>query len=105
VVTSAYLPNSGPCRRSPSPPTSISLVLLTMPVVQFASFSSLVQPSFWHELTNLKIDVLRLSDAQLTVNASYAAGRSIRDRETGADVALGCPLSIGGDAFNTDAGQ
>ncbi|KAG9311965.1 hypothetical protein JVU11DRAFT_7235 [Chiua virens] len=72
-----------------------------MPVVQFAPFASLVQPAFWHELTRLKIDVLRLSDESLTVNASYSVGRSIRDRETGKDVPLGCNLSLGSDAFKS----
>ncbi|KAH7920336.1 E1-like protein-activating [Leucogyrophana mollusca] len=70
-----------------------------MPVVQFAPFSSPVQPNFWHELTRMKIDVFRLSDEALTVNGSYSVGRSIRDRETGQDIALGCNLSIGGDAY------
>ncbi|KAH9978355.1 E1-like protein-activating [Russula compacta] len=33
-----------------------------MPVVQFAQFTSIVQPTFWHELSRLKLEVLRLSD-------------------------------------------
>ncbi|KAI5986831.1 hypothetical protein EDD15DRAFT_2296653 [Pisolithus albus] len=70
-----------------------------MPVVQFAPFSSLVQPGFWHELTRLKIDVLRLSDESLTVSGSYSVGRCVRDRETGQDVALGCNLVLGASAF------
>jgi len=70
-----------------------------MPVVQFAPFASLVQPGFWHELTRVKIDVLRLSDESLTANGSYTIGRTIRDRETGQDVALGCNLVVGADAF------
>lgn len=79
-----------------------SLSASAMPIVQFAPFSSLVQPSFWHELTSIKIDVLRLSDEQLPVTATYTAGRSIKDRETGADVALGCHLTIGGEGFQKD---
>ncbi|KAI6028233.1 hypothetical protein EDC04DRAFT_2869118 [Pisolithus marmoratus] len=70
-----------------------------MPVVQFTPFSSLVQPGFWHELTRLKIDVLRLSDESLTVSGSYSVGRSVRDRETGQDVALSCNLVLGAAAF------
>ncbi|KAF9240392.1 hypothetical protein BU15DRAFT_73985 [Melanogaster broomeanus] len=70
-----------------------------MPVVQFAPFASLVQPPFWHELTRMKIDVLRLSDESVTVAGSYSVGRTIRDRETGQDIALGCNLSLGVDAF------
>jgi ubiquitin-like modifier-activating enzyme ATG7 len=70
-----------------------------MVVIQFAPFASLVQPAFWHELTRMKIDVLRLSDESLKVTGSYSVGRSIRDRETGQDIALGCNLSLGADAF------
>jgi ubiquitin-like modifier-activating enzyme ATG7 len=73
-----------------------------MPIVQFASFSSLVQPSFWHELTGLKIDVLRLSDDAIPIVGTYTAGRTIKDRETGADVALGCHLSVGAESFSKD---
>jgi ubiquitin-like modifier-activating enzyme ATG7 len=71
-----------------------------MPVVQFAPFASLVQPAFWHELTRLKIDVLRLSQDSLPLTATYSVGRAVRDRETGQDVALGCNLSLGADAFH-----
>jgi ubiquitin-like modifier-activating enzyme ATG7 len=71
-----------------------------MPIVQFAPFSSLVQPSFWHELTNVKVDVLRLSDEALPVWGSYTAGRTVVDRETGREIALGCNFSIGADAFD-----
>ncbi|KAF8227163.1 E1-like protein-activating [Tricholoma matsutake] len=71
-----------------------------MPVVQFAPFSSLVQPSFWHELTNIKIDVLRLSDEALPISATYSTGRSVRDRETGQEIPLGCNLSVGSESFD-----
>jgi hypothetical protein len=84
--------------------SSSSLIAATitiddMPVVQFAPFASLVQPGFWHELTRMKIDVLRLSEDAMTVNGSYSVGRSIRDRETGQDIALGCNLTVGEDAY------
>ncbi|KAI8989203.1 E1-like protein-activating [Trametes punicea] len=71
-----------------------------MPIVQFAPFQALVQPDFWHALTNLKIDVLRLSDDALPIAASYTAGRAVKDRETGAEIVLGCNLVLGGDAFS-----
>lgn len=73
-----------------------------MPIVQFTPFSSLVQPAFWHALTDLKIDVLRLSDEAIPVHASYSAGRSVKDRESGADIALGCNLTVGSEAFSKD---
>ena len=71
-----------------------------MPVVQFAPFASLVQPAFWHELTRLKIDVLRLSQDSRDLAATYSPGRTIRDRETGRDLPLGCNIALGGDAFD-----
>ncbi|KAG6877610.1 hypothetical protein C0993_005614 [Termitomyces sp. T159_Od127] len=71
-----------------------------MPIVQFAPFSSLVQPSFWHELTNIKIDVLRLSDAAIPVTGSYSVGRSVTDRESGKEIALGCSFSVGSESFD-----
>lgn len=76
-----------------------------MTVLQFAPFSSLVQPAFWHELTSLKVDVLRLSDDSVPINASYALGKSIKDRETGKEIALGCNLTVGGGSLNKDSFQ
>jgi hypothetical protein len=78
---------------------------LPMTVLQFAPFSSLVQPAFWQELTSLKIDVLQLSDDSVPVNASYALGKSIKDRETGKEIALGCNLTVGGGSFDKDSFQ
>ena len=71
-----------------------------MPTVQFAQFSSLVQPTFWHDLTRLKLEVLRLSDEQVPLNASYTLGKTVKDRNTGQEVALGCNISVGGESFN-----
>jgi len=76
-----------------------------MTVLQFAPFSSLVQPAFWHELTSFKIDVLRLSDDSVPINASYALGKSIKDRETGKEIALGCNLTVGSGSFYNDSFQ
>ena len=73
-----------------------------MPIVQFAPFSSLIQPSFWHKFTELKIDVLRLSDEVVSISGSYTAGRSVTDRETGNEIALACNLSVGSESFDED---
>ncbi|EIW75651.1 E1-like protein-activating [Coniophora puteana RWD-64-598 SS2] len=70
-----------------------------MEVVKFVSFSSIVHPGFWHELTRVKIDVLKLSDDTLTIGGSYAPGRSIKDRETGGEIAMPCNFALGEDAF------
>ncbi|KAF8513191.1 hypothetical protein JB92DRAFT_2924654 [Gautieria morchelliformis] len=73
-----------------------------MPVLQFAPHTSLVQPAFWHELTRLKIDVLKLSQDSIPVVASYGPGRSVTDRETGKNVVLGGSISISGEGFDPD---
>ncbi|KAF5314895.1 hypothetical protein D9619_006968 [Psilocybe cf. subviscida] len=74
-----------------------------MPIVQFTPFSSLVQPALWHKLSDLKLDVLKLSDAAVPVTASYTAGRSVKDRETGQTIALPCSLTVGAESFDEKA--
>lgn len=76
-----------------------------MPIVKFQPFSSLVSPTLWHELTRVKLDVLHLSDASVPLTGSYTTGKTIRDRNTGQDVALGCNLSIGGEGFEGEFGS
>ena len=75
-----------------------------MPLVHFAQFSSIVQPTFWHELSRLKLEVLRLSDQTVTLTASYSAGRTIKDRNTGQEVALGCNIAVGGEGLGLSEG-
>lgn len=74
-----------------------------MTLIQFTPLSSLVQPAFWHDLVRFKIDVLKLSAESQPVTASYSAGKSIVDRETGQDVALGCQLVLGGDGLSNQS--
>ena len=73
-----------------------------MPIVQFAPFSSLVQPSLWHKLSDLKIDVLKLSDHAIPITGTYSIGRTVKDRETGREIALPCNLSVGAEGFEED---
>ncbi|TEB27722.1 E1-like protein-activating [Coprinellus micaceus] len=76
-----------------------------MPPLQFAPFSTLVSPAFWHKLTDLKIDVLKLSDDALPLTGSYTAGKGITDRETGAEVVLPTGFSVGGHSFELAEAQ
>ncbi|TFK21522.1 E1-like protein-activating [Coprinopsis marcescibilis] len=80
-----------------------------MPILQFAPFSSVVSPAFWHKLTDLKIDVLRLDDAPVGISGSYGPGRSVHDRETGQDIVMNASFSVDGESFaggaDTAAGQ
>lgn len=70
-----------------------------MVTVQFTPFSSTVSPAFWHAVVKLKLDVLKLDQGTVPVVASYAAGRTVKDRETGADVALPSSVTLSEDAF------
>lgn len=79
--------------------------LVTMPTLQFAPFSSLVSPAFWHKLTDLKIDILKLSDEALPITGTYTAGKAIIDRETGNEVVLPTSFSVGGESFEVALAQ
>lgn len=70
-----------------------------MPIVQFAPHSSLVNPSFWHKLTEHKLDVLKLSDAEVPVAASYGTGRLIKDREGGAFIGVNGTFGVDEESF------
>jgi ubiquitin-like modifier-activating enzyme ATG7 len=70
-----------------------------MVTVQFTPFFSTVSPAFWHALAKLKLDILKLDQGFIPVIASYAAGRTIKDRETGVDVALPSGVTLAEDAF------
>ncbi|KAF8523725.1 hypothetical protein BU17DRAFT_63663 [Hysterangium stoloniferum] len=74
-----------------------------MAILQFAPHTSLVQPALWHELTRLKIDVLKLSEDSLPIVASYGPGRTIVDRESGKEIPLSGNLSVAGEAFDLQA--
>lgn len=76
-----------------------------MVVVQFAPFSSTVSPAFWHSLIKVKLEIQKLSSESLPIVASYSAGRSIKDRETGADVALASNLIVADDSLQLERFQ
>jgi len=65
-----------------------------MPLIQFTPFSSVVSPAFWHSLTDLKIDVLRLSNEAVPITATYNIGRSTVDRESGREVVFPAGLVL-----------
>ncbi|EFA84473.1 autophagy protein 7 [Heterostelium album PN500] len=41
-------------------------------ILQFKEFSSFVNISFWHELAQMKLDVFKLSDKEVPINAYYS---------------------------------
>ncbi|KIK68841.1 hypothetical protein GYMLUDRAFT_34831 [Collybiopsis luxurians FD-317 M1] len=70
-------------------------------IVQFTPLPSLAHPSFWHKFTELKLDVLKLSDAHVDITATYRVGRLIEDREggPGAFVGVGGSLAVEEESF------
>ncbi|THV04544.1 E1-like protein-activating [Dendrothele bispora CBS 962.96] len=63
-------------------------------IVQFAPLPSQTHPSFWHKLTELKLDVLKLSDAEVDIIGSYGVGKLIKDREGGPGAYVGVTGSL-----------
>ena len=74
----------------------------TMPILQFSPFSSIVSPEFWHKVTDLKIDVLKLSDDAVPITGTYGIGRTVVDRETGKEVVMHTNFTVGGDSFGKE---
>ncbi|KAJ4498419.1 hypothetical protein C8R41DRAFT_757279 [Lentinula lateritia] len=68
---------------------------MTPTIVQFTPLPSLTHPSFWHKLTEHKLDVLKLSDAGVDITATYRVGRLIEDREGGPGAFVGVGGSLG----------
>ena len=73
-----------------------------MPFVQFSTFSSLVQPTLWNELTRLKLEVLRLSEDNVPLTATYSVGKTIKDRNTGQEIELGCNITVGAEGLQAN---
>jgi len=73
-----------------------------MVLAQFVALSSVVQPGFWHALSDFKINDYRLSDDAVPISASYSVGRALTDRESGSVVDLGATLAVGDHALEPD---
>ncbi|KAG8813524.1 Autophagy protein 7 [Serendipita sp. 399] len=73
-----------------------------MSTLQFTPFTSQVSPQLWHQLSKLKIDVLKLSKDSIPLDATYGAGRTVVDRETGKEIGVGCIFTASGDGFSKD---
>lgn len=63
-------------------------------VLQFEPFHATIHPTFWQELSSVKIDQLQLSDEAVPICAQYFPGRVILDRQTGSTVSLGSALHL-----------
>ncbi|CAG8638656.1 4963_t:CDS:10, partial [Acaulospora colombiana] len=70
------------------------------PLVQFVTFSSAVEASFWHSLSTRKIDLYKLDDAPKKIIGYYSTGRSLQSQDsTEASIAVPARLCLGTGAF------
>ncbi|KNZ54906.1 E1-like protein-activating enzyme G [Puccinia sorghi] len=74
-------------------------------ILQFVPFSSSIDPSFWHSLTTLKIDVLRLKDEPVPIKAWYERGRWTVERDQNSNVinqlSFGNEFRLDGNSLST----
>lgn len=76
-----------------------------MAILKFAPFSTNIHPTFWQELSSLKIDKLQLSDDAVPVQARYTAGKVILDRQTGETVSLGSQIALDAASLRPGSGS
>lgn len=74
-----------------------------MPPLQFQPLASQPTPTFWSALNALKLDKLKLDDAQQPITGWLEEGREVVDREKG-DQKVGFDgiLGVGGGSFGED---
>ena len=76
---------------------------MTNSVAQFEPFATSLETAFWQKLIELKIDVLKLDDKALPIRGHYGRGKSIKDRETGRTISLGCVMNLDGEAYEASS--
>lgn len=92
-------------QRSDEPPSHILDMSDAPQPLQFESFTSAVDTTFWHALSSHKLDVQRLDSAALPLNGTYGPGRVV-DATDGAGNTAATPLHarlsvFGGAAFDS----
>lgn len=71
-----------------------------MPPLQFQPLASRPTPTFWSALNSLKLDKLKLDDAQQPIHGWLEEGREIVDRERGNEkVGIDGSLGVGAGSF------
>ncbi|GAA5864413.1 hypothetical protein JCM1840_000487 [Sporobolomyces johnsonii] len=71
--------------------------------LQFLPLSTAVSPSFWHQLTHLKLHHLKLSDAPVPISGWYTKGKQVKDRMTGEAVGISGGLELSEASFDDEA--
>lgn len=74
-----------------------------MAPLQFQPLTSRPTPSFWSALNSLKLDKLKLDDAQQPIHGWLEEGREIVDRERGNEkVGIDGSLGVGAGSFGME---
>lgn len=68
-------------------------------MAQFSPFSTSIAPNFWHSLTKIKLQILKLSDESIPIHGSFTKGRTTVDRQTGQKIGFGDIFELDGNAF------
>jgi ubiquitin-like modifier-activating enzyme ATG7 len=77
-----------------------------MPPLQFQPLASRPTPTFWSALNSLKLDKLKLDDAQQPIHGWIEEGREIVDRERGNQkVGIDGSLGVGAGSFGVVSDQ
>ncbi|CAO1630592.1 unnamed protein product [Parajaminaea phylloscopi] len=63
-------------------------------ILQFAPLPTVIAPDFWHSLSTLKLDRLRLSDERVFLRAGYGPARRVRDRQSGEELRIQGGLTL-----------
>jgi len=85
--------------RNPLPHPTLKQVDEMAPL-QFQPLASQPTPTFWSALNTLKLDKLKLDDAQQPISGWLEEGREVVDRENGdRRVGVDGSLGVGGSSF------
>lgn len=84
----------GATMSNPTPSASSSSSSSKSTPLQFTPLPTVISPNFWHAVTTLKLDHLRLKDDVVPLTARYGLGRTVKDRKTGGAVAIGGGLVL-----------
>ena len=70
-----------------------------MPILQFTPLRSFPSPSFWQQLTSLKLDTLKLDDSAIDIRGWMEEGRSVYDKEQNVDLWMSGSVAVDADSL------
>lgn len=70
-----------------------------MPILQFTPLRSFPSPSFWQQLTSLKLDTLKLDDSAMNIHGWLEEARSVYDKEQSSDVWMSGSVAVDADSL------